>query len=240
MARDFHVIAPDLPGHAFTQTPAAQALSLPAVAAAVDAMLQRLGRRPTLLVGHSAGAAVALRMVLDGRVAPALTVSINGALLPLEGPLGRLLMPMARLLAANPFVPPAFAAWAALPTMTRRLLDSTGSRIEALGERCYAHLVATPAHAAGALRLMSAWDLTPLASELPHLDLPLLLLAAGRDRTLPPEHAQRVLRLLPKAGHALLPGFGHLVHEEDAPAVLAAIRGAWPGVRAAAPARLVA
>lgn len=227
LAPRFDVIAPDLPGHAFTQTPADQALSLPAVADALTGLLTRLQVRPALVVGHSAGAAVALRMALAGRIDPRLVVSINGAILPLQGPVGRMFMPAARLLAANPLVAPAFAAWAGLPSVARRLLDSTGSRIDAEGERCYAHLVADRRHAAGALRLMASWDLHALAQDLPRLDLPLLLLAAEGDRTLAPSHALRVQAVLPRAQLAWQPGLGHLSHEEDAAATAARIDAAW-------------
>ena len=66
LAPHFHVVAPDLPGHGYTHTPPRQALTLPAVAQAVGELLAALKLRPTLVIGHSAGAAVALRMVLDG------------------------------------------------------------------------------------------------------------------------------------------------------------------------------
>lgn len=227
LAQRFDVIAPDLPGHAFTETPDAQALSLPAVADALAALLERLQVRPALVVGHSAGAAVALRMALSGGLAPQLIVSINGAILPLQGALGRMFMPAARLLAASPLVAPAFAAWAALPSVTRRLLDSTGSRIDAEGERCYAHLVADGRHAAGALRLMASWDLDALAHDLPRLTVPLLLMAAEGDRTLSPSHAQRVQAVVPHSQLVWQPGLGHLSHEEDAAATLALIDAAW-------------
>jgi len=227
LAQRFDVIAPDLPGHAFTQTPDSQPLSLPAVADALVALLGRLQLQPALVVGHSAGAAVALRMALSARIGPRLMVSINGAILPLQGALGRIFMPAARLLAASPLVAPAFAAWAALPSVTRRLLASTGSRIDAEGERCYAHLVADGHHAAGALRLMASWDLEALAHDLPQLDLPLLLLAAEGDRTLAPSHALRVQAVLPQAQVVWQPGLGHLSHEEDAASTLATIDAAW-------------
>lgn len=227
LARHFHVVAPDLPGHAHTRTPPTQPLSLPAVAAAVGSLLTQLHLQPALVVGHSAGAAVALQMVLDGLVHPRLVVSINGALLPLQGPLGRLFLPIARVLAANPLVPGAFAAWAGFPGVTQRLLDGTGSRIDALGQRCYAELVSEAAHAGGALRLMASWDLAPLEAALPRLDTPLVLLAADGDRTLPPVHAQRVARVVPHATLQSLPGLGHLAHEEDAAVVAQAIEQAW-------------
>ncbi len=227
LAERFEVLAPDLPGHGHTRTPATQALSLPAVAAAVGDLLDRLQARPRLVIGHSAGAAVGLRLILDGRVDPALAVAINGALLPLEGPLGRLFLPLARLLAANPLVAPAFSGWAAWPGTTRRLLAATGSTIDAMGERCYAHLVRDPRHAAGALRLMASWDLAALADDLPRLRTPLWLLVGTADRTLPPAHADRVRALVLQAQRVDLDGLGHLAHEEDAERVAVAIERAW-------------
>ncbi len=224
LAPRFDVIAPDLPGHAFTRTPPTQPLSLPAVAQAVAALLQALAVRPHWVIGHSAGAAIALRMGLDGLVEPALTVSINGAILPLQGPVGRMFLPLARLLVVNPFVPPAFALWTRMPSVAQRLLESTGSRIDALGQRCYAHLMADAAHAAGALRLMASWDLQPLAEALPRWRTPLALVAGAADRTLPAAHSQRVQQAVGEAARCVvLPGLGHLAHEEDAPAVLAAL-----------------
>jgi magnesium chelatase accessory protein len=229
LAPQFRVIAPDLPGHGFTSTPPQQGLSLPAVARAVAELLGALKFKPALVIGHSAGAAIAMRMVLDGLVAPALTVSINGAILPLQGPVGRLFLPLARMLTVNPFVPPAFAAVASLPIVARRLLGSTGSRIDSEGERCYAHLMANATHVAGALRLMASWDLQPLTDALPQWRAPLLLIAAAQDKTLPASHSQRVQQRVGDASSrcVVLPRLGHLAHEEDAGAVLAPLWPAW-------------
>ncbi len=230
LAQRWQVIAPDLPGHGFTQTPANHDLSLPAVARSVADLLRSWALQPSLVVGHSAGAAIAVRMALDGHVAPRAIASINGAILPLQGPVGRLFLPVARLMAANPLVAPAFAAWARLPTVTQRLLHSTGSRIDALGQRCYAHLVRDPEHAAGTLRLMASWDLTPLQTDLPLLKTPLLLITGDNDKTLSPAHAQRVAQQVRGTRCFTLRGLGHLAHEEDAAAVLAAVEAGLAGV----------
>ena len=48
----------------------------------VPALLERLGAAPEIAVGHSAGAAVALRMALDGGMRPRHIVGLNAALLP--------------------------------------------------------------------------------------------------------------------------------------------------------------
>jgi magnesium chelatase accessory protein len=234
LAERFEVVAPDLPGHAFTLTPRSQALSLDAVAAALAEWLAVTGQRPALVVGHSAGAAIALRLALAGAIDPALIVSINGAILPLQGPVGRLFLPLARLLSGHPWVAPAFAAWASGPGAVRRLLDGTGSRIDEAGARGYAHLVARREHAAGALRLMASWDLAPLEAQLPALRPPLLLIAAAGDRTLAPSHAHRVRVRLPAARVVEIPQLGHLAHEEDAAGIAAIIGEAWTGAEAEA------
>ncbi len=217
------VLAPDLPGHGFTLTPAEHDVSLPAVASSLHTLLQHLAWRPDVIVGHSAGAAVAAQMVLQGALPgqPAALVSVNGAWLPLRGAAGQWFLPLARLLSASPLAAPGFAVWAALPGQVRRLLRSTGSRIDSLGERCYRHLVTDRRHVAGVLKLMASWDLADLQRRLPSLTLPVWLLAAQNDRTLPPAESCRVLTLLPQAQCHHLSGLGHLAHEEDARAVLA-------------------
>lgn len=232
LAEGAEVIAPDLPGHAFTQTPDEQDLSIDGVSRALRALLNRLDWRPSCVIGHSAGAAVACRMALDSMITPRQLIAINGALLPLQGPVGRMFLPLARLLSSQAYVPAAFAGWASLPGITPRLLAGTGSRIDALSQRCYRQLVADPTHVAGALRLMAAWNLEPLQRDLSRLAAPLRLIVGGGDRMLAPSHAQRVQALLPSAERCLLPGLGHLAHEEDAATVAAWCRAAAATVRA--------
>ncbi len=226
LAERFDLLVPDLPGHAFTRTPPTQALSLPGMAEAVAALLDAQQLRPALVIGHSAGAAIGAQLCLDGRTQPAALVSINGALLPLHGLAGRVFSPLARLLAAQPAVPLWFAKRAAHPAVLQRLLDSTGSKLDAEGQRLYGRLVTDAEHAAGALRMMASWDLQPLAAALPRLQTPLHLLAGTRDLTVPPAHSERVQRRVPGAELHALSGLGHLAHEEDAARVMAGMLAA--------------
>lgn len=225
------VLVPDLPGHAFTQSLGARDVSLPAVAAAVAALLASLQARPTLIVGHSAGAAIGAQMCLAGLAAPERLVSINGALLPLQGPLQQWFSPLAKWLVANPLVPHLFAWQAAQPGVVDRLLASTGSRLDDDGVALYGRLVADARHAAGALRLMASWHLAPLAAALPQLETPLQLLAGENDGTVPPAQARQVQQRVGSARLVMLPGLGHLAHEEDPHAVLAAITNSGTGGR---------
>ena len=84
LAQDHRVIAMDLPGHGFTRGRPAGGLTLPCMAAAVTALLDKLEVRPERLIGHSAGAAIALRMVRDGFAVPEV-VGLNAALSPFPG-----------------------------------------------------------------------------------------------------------------------------------------------------------
>ena len=59
LASNFTVVAPDLPGHGFTDTPASRGLSLDGMASGVSRLMDVLDARPVMAVGHSAGAAIA-------------------------------------------------------------------------------------------------------------------------------------------------------------------------------------
>lgn len=234
----FELLAIDLPAHAFTSLPAggtySPQFSLPGMAAALAQLLAAERFAPDLVVGHSAGAAIGARMCLDGTVRPRLLASLNGALLPLGGLAGRIFSPAARLMAVMPGAPRFFAWRAGQEEVLRRLLESTGSRLDARGQDLYRRLAANPGHVEGALGMMAHWDLPALAEDLLSLDTPLLLLVGLLDGTVPPQEADRlVARLAREApGHARvkkvsLEGLGHLAHEERPHAVLAPLLLAW-------------
>jgi len=214
LAGRFTVIAPDLPGHGFTAPLDAKRLSLSGMAAAVGDLLQTLEVTPGLVIGHSAGAAVLARMTLDGRIDPACIVCLNGALLPFRGLAGPFYAPLAKLLALNPLVPRLFAMGAASPSAVDRLIRNTGSSVDATGRDLYGRLLRSPAHLAGALRMMANWDLASLERDLPRLGQRLLLVACGDDGAVPAADAFRVRDEVPGAEVIYLRKLGHLGHEE--------------------------
>ncbi len=228
LARRFTVVAPDLPGHGFSSLPSGPGLSLPGMAAAVAALLGALQLAPALAAGHSAGAAVLTRMALDGTIAPRSLIALNGALLPLEGAAGHLFSPLARLLVGFAAVPALLAWVAADPAVVDRVLDGTGSRLDARGRALYARLLRRPRHIGATLGMMANWQLERLARQLPKLPVPLLLVVGALDRTVPPGEARRVQAMVPGARRLALPGLGHLAHEERPAAVAALIEAEFP------------
>jgi magnesium chelatase accessory protein len=219
LAPHFRVVALDLPGHGFTDLPPTSRLSLPGVAQAVAALLQTLGVHPVLAVGHSAGAAILLRLALDGRIAPEAVVSLNGALIPFAEKHAAFFSKAARMLVTLPFVPSLMAWRASNRAVAERLLQDTGSRIDARGVDLYARLIRHTSHVSAALGMMANWDLVPLLRDLPRLRCPLLLVVGANDRTIPPAQAEKVRARLPAARIVTLPGLGHLAHEERPQAV---------------------
>lgn len=214
LARHFTVVAPDLPGHGFTDTPAKPRLSLPGMAKSLQGLLQALHMPPALAMGHSAGAAILARMTLDGQIAPRGLISLNGAFVPLEGVPGQMFSPLAKLLVGLPLLPQFFAWRAKDDAVVGSMLEGTGSRIEPQGVALYGRVIRKPAHAAAALGMMSQWDLHPLLRDLGRLSVPLLLIVGANDRAVPPKQSARIRDMVPGARVVSMAGLGHLAHEE--------------------------
>ena len=215
LAQNHTVIAPDLPRHAFTQGHDAYAMSLPAMAREVAALLNALEVEPAAIIGHSAGAAVALQLALDHAFAGPI-VGLSAALRPFPGALAQIFPAVAKTLFVNPLVPRIFTGSIDLVGGAERFLwRSTHSRIEPAGLACYAKLLKHPGHAGGALAMMANWDLPGLRTRMGEVANPVLLLHGGNDPAIPPDWARDAASWLPDAALELLPGLGHLAHEED-------------------------
>jgi magnesium chelatase accessory protein len=223
LAERFTVVAPDLPGHGFTAMPPEHGLSLPAMARRTAALIAALEVRPTAVVGHSAGAAIALQMSLDGRFGEAPVVAINGALQPFAGAVAPLFQGLAMGLFVNPLAVRIFAGAARDRGRVARMIRGTGSEIDDAGIDLYAGLLRKPGHVAGTLGMMGSWDLRALRRALPQLNADLTLIVGDRDMAVPPSVAEDVRASLPGAQIVTLPGLGHLAHEERPDLVASAI-----------------
>jgi magnesium chelatase accessory protein len=161
-------------------------------------------------------------MILDQAIAPAALVSLNGAFIAFGGLAGQFFSPVARLLAAGSLAS-RFFAWQAMdPAVVQKLVRSTGSLLDSTGMSLYARLVQSPGHVSAALAMMAHWDLESLERELHLLTLPVWMVAAENDATVPASQAAQVARRLPQARQVLWPMLGHLAHEES-PAQCAAL-----------------
>lgn len=214
LADRFTLVAPDLPGHGFTTDPPPSAQSLPGMASAVSDLLRKLKLSPFRGVGHSAGAAIVVRMAALGTITPDDIVSFNGAFFPVSGVAGQFFTPLAKAAAATRFMPKLFASMADERSV-ERLLKDTGSKIDARGLDLYRRLFANQGHVAGTLQMMAAWDLHWTEQDLRNLPCPLYLVRASGDRTISPRDSERAASLCRQAKIITLTGVGHLAHEEN-------------------------
>lgn len=214
LAQGHDVIAPDLPRHAFTTGHDAHAMSLPAMAGEIAALLASLDAAPAAIIGHSAGAAIALQLALDhGHAGP--IIGLNSALRPFPGPFAQIFPVVAKALFINPLVPRIFAGTVDLAGGAGRFLyRSTRSRIDPQGLACYRTLLKHPGHVGGALAMMANWDLPRLREQMRHVTNPVLLVHGSDDPAIPLGWAQEAQGWLAGARLEVLQGLGHLAHEE--------------------------
>lgn len=214
----FRLIAPDLPGQGFTRA-GRMRFGLDDIADDLVALVVDQGWRPDAIIGHSAGAAIALRLAEVLPRHPSCVVGLNAALGPFDGFAGWLFPKLARAMTLSPFVAHLVTRYAAQPQRIERLIASTGSALPPRELARYRQLFTASAHVDATLSMMADWTLEPLLERLPQLSLPVLLIAGARDMAVPPHVSQRATTRLPIATYVELAGLGHLAHEEAPEAV---------------------
>ena len=212
----FTLIAPDLPGHAFTTRGSDQSLSLKGMSSGVLALLQQLGITPAAIVGHSAGAAIAAQMVVqEPRLADTHLMGLNPAWLPLPGVPAWIFGPAAKLAALNPLSAWATVRFAKRPGVIAKSVAQTGSHLSPAGIALYQAVFTHTGHVHSVLGMMASWKLAGLTDALAALKNPVTMLVGTNDKTIPPSLAHDACRVMPQATLHQQIGLGHLAHEEQ-------------------------
>jgi len=225
LARDHTVLALDRPGHGWSDAPSGP-LGLEPNAAAVLALVRELGLGPATVVGHSYGAAVALRAALDApdavrhvvAVCPCTAVDERntryGSLPFLGGPVGAVLLRFFSL----PMIPFALPlrtdAWHPAPAP-----HGWGA------SRVFAYVPSQMHTAVRNFRELKA-DIAWLEEHLPSLKVPLTVVAGAQDLVTPPaRHVDWLRRAVPGARIQIVPRVGHWLPRLMPEFVTAAVRG---------------
>lgn len=222
--KDFSVMALDLPGHGFSKRLNNGRPTLERVSAAIANLLEHEKFAPEIILGHSAGAAIAVELAVKHLHEVRALVSINGAFYPFPGFAGQIFPAAAKLLFVNPFISHLFAFGAHNKDRVNRLIDSTGSKLTPEGLSFYQKAMQSSDHIEGTLAMMANWDLEKMASQIKELDMPMLQIIGDKDGTIEPSASLKTAELLASGQREVFKGYGHLVHEEVPKDVGASIR----------------
>ncbi|MCU0903099.1 MAG: alpha/beta fold hydrolase [Tabrizicola sp.] len=212
LSKTYRVITPDLAGHGCSAKGFAGRLSLDAMAQDLWTLLDTLHIQPQAIIGHSAGAAIGLRMA-ELRPVPHI-IGLNAALGEFDGAAAFLFPIIAKGLATLPFASSAITAFFGRPGTVERILTGTGSPLNEEGRAQYLRLVRDPDHITGALGMMADWRLQGLLNRLPQTKTQVTLIASEGDRAVPAQVSIDAAKRIPGARLHLLPKLGHLAHEE--------------------------
>lgn len=222
LSEQFRLVIVDLPAHGFTLPLQGGTMKLERVVEALDQLLDALGCSPRCIIGHSAGAAIACRMLLQTRREGAI-IALNGALSPLSRHAPAIPAALLRPFMVNPLLPRILSAHASDRTVGG-ILDSTGSRIPESQRALYRRLFRYSGHLEGALAMMADWQLADVRRDLAEMPGRLHLLAAEGDRFIPASLSRSLAREIEGAHFVSLGRLGHLAHEESPAKIAQVIR----------------
>jgi pimeloyl-ACP methyl ester carboxylesterase len=203
-------VALDLPGHGErVGEPLPDPATVAEYAARVRQDIEGRGLTSVILVGHSLGSAIALRLALDAAELVE-RVALIGA-----GARLRVLPALLELARAQPEV-----AW-------RQVVEIGHAPGHVAGAGAYAR--GAPLGASGALYCdLYACDTFDVMAELGEVRQPALVIVGAEDRLTPPKYAAYLAEHLPHATLVTLPDAGHYVLDEAPEAVAASLRE-WLG-----------
>lgn len=211
LARRHRVIAPDLKGFGLTDKRAPTGYSLDDQAAFVRDFMDTLAIDRAVLVGHSMGGEIALRLALSApeRVQALVLVASAGYVTSVPAQVRRLPhLPLATLLVRLLFMNRRFA---------RRCLTLGYGDPSLVSEATIAGYllpVATPHAAPALLRVLAEMDFGRTADRIRTVKHPTQIIWGQRDRFTPPRHADRFHAEISGSRLCSFRAVGHMVPEE--------------------------
>jgi magnesium chelatase accessory protein len=207
------ILAIDLPGHGFSSVPSFGCSTLDAITDGLGHLLKKLDMVPSHIVGHSAGAAIAVQLAARTRINTPVTC-INAAFGNFSGMAGIMFPYIAKLAAIAPFSSSFIAQMAQDTTRVGKLMDSTGSKLSNDQLRGYQFLFQRKQHVQGTLQLMADWNLDSFLSKLMLVQNPIKFVTGANDKTVPSTVSQEWAKRITSAEFIKFGGYGHLIHEE--------------------------
>jgi magnesium chelatase accessory protein len=214
--QEAQILNVDLPGHAFTQGASVESLKLEEIASNLIALIEELKLPwPTMVVGHSAGAPLALAFAVQAKIKPRVIIGFNPSLIPPPPSYTQFFGPMLGPVTKSATLASILAKIAPLSGMTDRLLDSTNTNLPETNRNYYRRLFTSPEHVRGAMNFMASANINQVLSASSSLPSKLIWVIGESDQWVPELGLQKIIRqYFPKSTAMHWQG-GHIMHEVE-------------------------
>ena len=226
LAKNYTVIAPDLPGHGFTTSVTKKSLSLDELAIQITQLREALDIRYfDYIIGHSAGATLGLSYALVNEQ-PKEIIGLNPSLISLPSLYHQFIAPLLNPIVTSSFFTSILSDLLPHTKIIDGLLDSTKTSLSQEKRALYKTLFNNADHLNGSMSFMAGADITNLLEKCKTIQSKLIFILTEDDGWIPINNLRDVIRkYFDKAKVIEIKG-GHLFHEGDEVAALKLIQHA--------------
>ena len=208
------VLVPDLPGHAFTLGAKLDDLKLDEIARSLQLLIDQLGiEAPTIVVGHSAGAPLAIRFALAAAKQPKLVIALNPSFIPPPAVYTSFFGPLLGPITRSSTLSSLLASFSPSLGMVDKLLDSTNTILPESRRVYYRKLFERSDHVRGSMNFMAAADIQKVLTEADLYQGKLICVLGKQDAWIPVKPLEKIVRDYFPAAEILKWEGGHIMHE---------------------------
>jgi magnesium chelatase accessory protein len=208
------VLVPDLPGHAFTLGAKLDDLKLDEIARSLQLLIDQLRiEAPTIVVGHSAGAPLAIRFALAAAKQPKLVIALNPSFIPPPAVYTSFFGPLLGPITRSSTLSSLLASFSPSLGMVDKLLDSTNTILPESRRVYYRKLFERSDHVRGSMNFMAAADIQKVLTEADLYQGKLICVLGKQDAWIPVKPLEKIVRDYFPAAEILKWEGGHIMHE---------------------------
>jgi len=214
LAKNYTVIAIDLPGHGFTLGAQKAQLHIDEISKHLNELLEAIDTpSPDIIIGHSAGANCALALSLRLKKCPDTIIGFNPSFVSPPRSLLLLLGPIVNPLFTSSLMSNLLAISIPKTNLINTLLDSTNSLLNQEQRKPYQYLFHQERHIYGTMNFMAASNIPQLLAKSAQINSKFIFVAANQDQWVSKINLMPVLhQYFPQATIHSEQG-GHLFHE---------------------------
>jgi len=224
LSKNYTVIAPDLPGHGFTEFITKKSFSLDELATQLTKLKDALGIEYfDYVIGHSAGATLGLSYALINKQ-PKKIIGLNPSLISLPSFYHYFIAPLLNPIVTSSFFISILSDLLPHTKIIDGLLDSTKTKLSGEKRALYKTLFNSTDHLNGSMNFMAGTDIANLLEKCKTIESKLIFILTEDDGWIPIINLRGVIRKYFDRAKVIELKGGHLFHEGDEVAALKLIQ----------------